>query len=396
MYFLNILSIATLASIIFGQLVRIIVLPGGVISITDIFIFFLLIYFFTYFVISKKSIKFPTKIGPFIIIFIIAAAASTLLSSNKLPLSQVFISSLFLLRFIIYFCFLVVFFNLYKKKHIENLMNAFLTIGLIFSILGLFQFIFFPNLIFLQEYGWDPHYFRLVSTFLDPNFSGIFLTILFAFSLSLYIFQKKILYLIYLTVFFVSLTLTFSRSTYLALVVLLLVVGVLKSSKVALALIIIFILMILFIPKVRIRIEGALNVDETSAARIQSWRKATEIIKDNYLFGIGFNTYRYTQKSYNFFTPDAPQGNHSGAGTDSSLLFVLATTGIIGTVFYLTFIAQATKLALSKIGSSPLHLATISSVAALLVHSQFSNSLFFPPIMLTLWFIFSLIEIDAT
>ena len=55
-------------------------------------------------------------------------------------------------------------------------------------------------------------------------------------------------------------------------------------------------------------------------ARIASWKKAWEIFSDNPIIGVGFNTYRYAQKA----SPES----HAGAGSDSSILLVMATTGI--------------------------------------------------------------------
>ena len=395
MKLLSFLAISTISTLLIGQIVRIPFLFGGVFTFMDLSVFIFVITAFFYFLIEKKSLKLPAKLGLFVVLFIISAAVSTLLSFNKFETKEVLISGLFLFRYIFYFAVFVIFYNLFKKKHLRKLVNVFLLIGLFFALLGLFQFVFLPDLRFLAEFGWDPHYFRLVSTFIDPNFSGLFLVFLTSVAFSYFLYRKQVYYLFYFFLFFTSAILTFSRSSYLALLTILIVIGVLKSPKISIGLILLLLTLSLLIPKTRIRIEGAFKLDETANARIDSWRKAAEIIKDNYLFGVGFNTYRFAQRDYGFFTVDAPQGQHSGAGTDSSFLLIFATTGIFGAIFYFMFLFSAIKLSLKKITISPTHLAVFASLIALFVHSQFVNSLFFPPIMLTVWFLLSLLEIDA-
>ncbi|MFH1694146.1 MAG: hypothetical protein ABH880_00035, partial [Patescibacteria group bacterium] len=70
-----------------------------------------------------------------------------------------------------------------------------------------------------------------------------------------------------------------------------------------------------------------------------------------------------------------PQGGHSGAGSDSSLLFVLATTGVFGLAAYLAIFT----LALQK------NTCLLACLGALAVNSLFVNSLFYSAIMVFLW-----------
>lgn len=395
MKLLYFLAISTIVSLLIGQMVRIPFLFGGVFTLMDLFVFVFSMSSICYFLIVKRSLKLPPKLGFFLFLFIISATASTLLSFNKFQTKEVLISAMFLFRFIFYFAVFISFYNLFKKKHLQKLVSVFLLTGTGFAILGLFQFIFFPDLRFLEELGWDPHYYRLVSTFIDPNFSGIFLVFLTALSFSYFLYAKQLYYLLYFLLFFLSVILTFSRSSYLALLTILLIIGIIKSPKISIGFIALLLTLTLLIPKTRERIEGAIKLDETASARIESWKKAIEIIKDNYLFGVGFNTYRYAQRDYGFFKVDAPEGLHSGAGTDSSFLLIVATTGIIGAFFYIVFFVKAVKLSASRLLKSPISLAVFASLIALFIHSQFVNSLFFPPVMLTVWFTLSLLEIDA-
>jgi hypothetical protein len=109
-----------------------------------------------------------------------------------------------------------------------------------------------------------------------------------------------------------------------------------------------------------------------------------EIVKDNFLLGVGFNTFRYVQKQYGFLEPGQEE-IHSGAGSDSSLLFVFATTGIIGFFVYLVaLLFPALEAFLRKKGN---WLMVFTLIGAFLLESQFINSLFYPQIMFIFFFL---------
>lgn len=127
------------------------------------------------------------------------------------------------------------------------------------------------------------------------------------------------------------------------------------------------------------------KLERTSSiqARIINWQNSLKIFLDHPLIGVGFNTYRYAQKDYGFLETLVWQKSHAGAGADSSLLFVAATTGIIGLVFYLRYIGVWWKL-------SAIRPVLRLSLAALLAHSFFLNSLFYPFLLFWLSLILSL------
>ena len=93
------------------------------------------------------------------------------------------------------------------------------------------------------------------------------------------------------------------------------------------------------------------------------------------------------------FSKDALQGGHSGSGSDSSILLVAATTGIIGLFTFIYLLFALLTIFLKNLKSDYLKLATTSSFLALLVHSQFVNSFFFPQIMLLFWVLVGLVNV---
>ena len=105
------------------------------------------------------------------------------LSASTLSLLVVFISGsgsltavLYLLRLFLYSFLLFI----YLPKDASSLLKiSFFTI----PILGILQYIFFPDLRFLKLIGYDDHYFRLTFPFLDPNYTGAILSFTFLYSI---------------------------------------------------------------------------------------------------------------------------------------------------------------------------------------------------------------------
>ncbi len=386
----NLLLVTTLSTLLTGQIIRLPLGQSGAVTLTDIFLGITLLAFLYRSLFIKKSIKIPPlSIKPFVL-FCLAATASTIIALDRLTFGQVLVSSLFLIRFIAYFAISVIVYNSIAIKSQEKWINTILFLGLVYAFIGFIQLIFFSDLSQLQMYGWDPHQMRLVSTVLDPNFSGSIFVILSAISLSFYLYKSKKYYLICLIVFVLAIILTFSRSAYLAVATVMATLGVIKAPRVLLVSILVFAASFSLIPQVRNRIIGALTIDETAEARLESWQNALTVAKDNPFVGVGFNTYRYTQANYGFFSFDNPLGGHSGGGSDSSILLVAATTGIVGLLIYFYFLLDIFKILKTKATKNPLHLGALAAFFGLIVDSQFVNSLFFPQVMLIFYFILGL------
>lgn len=387
MEFIKLLLIVTFLTLIPGQVLRIPQSSSfGAVTLTDISVL-ILDFFFVFFALTqKKSLKFPPKIFFPFALFSVWSLATIVWAARLLSIGEILISSLFLIRFILYFFLAAVTFNIVRRDKIKHWIELILFIGVFYILIGFVQFFAVPDLSFLTPFGWDPHQRRIVASVIDPNFSGFIFVLLFSLATSLYLYSaKKLPYFIIALGSFVALILTFSRSSYLAFIAAIIVIGIIKSRKLLLVALLVLLFIFTAVPQVRTRIVGALTLDETAQARIESWQNAFVVIGDNPLFGVGFNTYRFTQERYNFFATDNPEGGHSGGGVDSSLLLVTATTGAIGLALFIFFLGSIVKTVAKNASSNPLHLATLASIAALLVHSIFVNSLFFPQIMLLIF-----------
>lgn len=268
----------------------------------------------------------------------------------------------------------------YLKKEIINF--SLILIGLTFSISGTVQYLLYPDIRHLSISDWDPHYYRVVGTLLDPGYIGIILVLFLV-----YLYQRPIRNLFYQYIFtvltYIILALTYSRSSFLALLAVAGSISYSKRSWKPLLLTGAVLMMTLFILPRSPDGEGV-KLERTSSitARIQNWKNSLSIISTNPVIGVGYNAYRYAQKQAGFLGKDNWLRSHSGAGADSSILFITATTGIVGITLYGLYLKQLYSLKGMK-----------HSLVALLVHSLFLNSLVYPFVLL--WFSF-LIALSLT
>ena len=291
-------------------------------------------------------------------------------------------SIFYLIRFAIFSCLL---FTTGKIQSPNIVRCVFWSITLI-AALGLAQIIILPDLTPLTKYGWDPHQNRLVSTWLDPNFVGLALILGLLLSIvePAWLFKKvspKWLKLTLISIFLLSIVLTFSRASYLALAISLLALGIFhKASRKTLAITLGLILILgLIFPRSFERLKSATEIDATARFRIKSWQNTLAIAKDNLIFGVGFNNFKQAQIKYGTSLNDS----HSASGSDSSWLLILADTGVIGLAIFSWFYFNMLKW-LYLDHQNKLKLVLFCFLIGLLFHSQFVNSLFYSHLLI-LW-----------
>ena len=252
-------------------------------------------------------------------------------------------------------------------------------------ILGFIQLYIFPDIGVLSKYGWDPHVGRLVSTFLDPNFLGGF----FALALAVWgaLFLNKYLaalpFWLGTGLLLIASVLTYSRSGYLAVGIVVLTLGLRYSWKLLVLAVCCAVPLALTIPRIQERVEGAFKIDTTSQDRIDSWKSALSIADRFPVLGVGYNNYFEAQEVVGTL-PYGVKGR-SSAGSDSSLLTLLSTTGSVGIFLFFLALCFLLRDALKTSGkrtiASAAALALVVAAPALFVHSWFVNSLLFPFIL---------------
>lgn len=120
------------------------------------------------------------------------------------------------------------------------------------------------------------------------------------------------------------------------------------------------------------------NIDRAKSAtsRLSTWQQGLHLFQKFPILGVGFNAYRYGLKEYNLGDEQFLK-SHGSSSNDSSLLYVAATTGIIGLLSFLYFLCS-----LVYTNYSQYRIIILPALLGLLIHSFFANSLFYPPILL--------------
>ncbi len=365
---------------IFGQIFSISCCSGVRVSLLDLAVFFFITAsFFQKKWDRKSAIWYLKTFTPFIAV----ALLSLIFQLPFLPLLKIGISSLYLLRFIFYSLLLLIILN---QPQFKNKLLLFLwMMGMSIVVVGLLQYFLYPNLRNLAYLGWDPHEFRLFSTFLDPNFTGIILVLTLILG-CLYIYPSflKWRWVIVFSLFFnvLALLLTYSRGSFMALFAVLLAGGVFKKKYWQTLLSILLLTIFIFLLP-RPNGEGV-NLFRTLSisSRLENNAEAWDLFLTSPIFGVGFDTLRFTRILPDTSADNEFELNHSSAGFHNSWLFILATSGLLGLASYLWIWYRLNAAANPKFKT--LLLLTFLVVG---FHSLFDNSLFYPQVMTWMWIV---------
>lgn len=342
---------------------------------------------------KREPIKLPPTLLPAALFFFFGLA-SLLIHSANMSLGEVLPAAFYGIRWASFYFLSVMVWNQTRDEKRFTLWMLF-AFTLLISIAGFVQLDVMPDFTTMENLGWDPHVSRLLSTWFDPNFVGGFLAFMLPLILGTAWDEKKTRkFLLPLAfVVLVALALTLSRSAYLALITGLFVFGLLRSIKLLAALGVALILMVAVLPPVQDRflslvdslesffVEDYTLPDASARLRFASWDEAWQLFLDEPILGQGYNRYKYaalelgTLKDLNI---------HSASGGDSSLLNVLAMTGLLGFLPFLAVYLLLAKKAwdLRKTGYG---LGFFSALCGLFVHCIFVNSLLFPLFMAPFW-----------
>lgn len=249
-----------------------------------------------------------------------------------------------------------------------NLNNKYKNIFIIFVIanviFGVIQYLFWPDFTYFNITNWDPHLYRLISTYFDPTFTGL----IYLFLLIKLFLDKKIPYrrpLIVLS--YLAMSLTYSRSTFLSFLFAFGFIS-LSQKKIKILLISTLLVFITLILLPRQPGEGT-KLERTSSiyAKIENYQEGFKLFLTSPLTGVGYNNLPIIRK--------IDPTSHAISGYDGSLLTILVTTGVIGVALFVfgfyTFFNQS-------------NLLKKTMLISLLVHSLFANSLLYPWILLSL------------
>lgn len=302
-----------------------------------------------------------------IMVFIFTFFVSLFSFQNLLELKSI----IYLARFISYLIFAdfireIIGEGTFKKQQILTFLVA--TISAV-AILGYLQYFFVPDLRSLSTVGWDNHLHRLTSTFLDPAYTGVILAAGILISLHANKETRNSNYLIAPLIIFPAFLLTYSRSSYLALffAVIFLYKNRLNFKKTALLTLASAILLTL-LPRpagVGVKLERVHSI----YLKMDNAKFSLEIISKNPLFGIGYNNIcRYKELTLG----QQDWLSHACGGLDNSILFIIATTGVIGLFILVNNFYKLAKNLEKKYKDLFISIAILT-----LIHTSFTNTLFY-------------------
>lgn len=284
-------------------------------------------------------------------IFLLAAVFSLAVNLGAVGRGHLSYSIFYLLRLFIY---PAVYFS--ARLFPSSKIRPYLWLSLlIFSLLGLLQYLFFPDLRFLKLLGFDDHYYRLAGSFYDPNFSGA----IFA-GLSLSMVALSQWWLAFPSV--LLLALTFSRASYLVFFLGLIYLAFVRRRAWLVALVFCLLALVAIAPK---PFGEGVNLLRTFSvySRLESWQTGWTLFWQKPVWGWGYNTLRS-------ITGDRFQ-------IDNSYLYLAATTGVLGLFSFGYLLKQILFLVRP--------LAPKVFILTLLTHSFFNNTLFYIWIYFAFW-----------
>lgn len=248
-----------------------------------------------------------------------------------------------LIKAIKYGLLLTIIIDVFKSKQIlKRAVYILITWSLIVALNGIAQNILGFGLIRLRTVNPLESLYRLSSSFRHSNNFGAYLVLIIPIFLS-FIFSKgtnlrnRIYYLSGLMPLLYCVIRTCSRGAWLALLVAMLILGLLKSKKLFAILIILVIILPFFLPhQIRVRAFDALNFQEgTSWERAKLWDGAFTMIKEHPFLGFGVNTYTKNFPAYK------PKDYWSAIYPHNSYLHMATEIGLVGLGLFLTFIILA-------------------------------------------------------
>lgn len=235
-------------------------------------------------------------------------------------------------------------------------------------IFGLVQYFFWPDFTSFKSLNWDPHLYRLVSTFFDPTFTAL----IYLFLVIIAFLDKKFpLRKIVLVISYLALALTYSRSSYLCFFIAFTFIAYQKKNlKIFILSSILIFSTIILLP----RFEGeGTKLERTSSivAKVENYKEGFNLFLKSPIIGHGYNNLFYIRQIEN-------QNSHANSGFDGSLMTILTTSGTLGLILFI--------LGLKMVFIQG-NLITKTILISVLFHSLFANSLLYPWILIFFIFI---------
>ncbi len=272
-----------------------------------------------------------------------------------------------------------------ESSNIKKIKNLVYIVSLAVFLIGIAQYL---NPYFIMPQKWvDVDEFnlkkRIFSTFFNPNVFGFYINIvLIMLCGEINSKNRNYMELIIFALGVICLFLTFSRATWISLLISLVVSGVLFDKKYFKFAIIIFVMIIGFDKILNIGRSNPIKLKEDSSMlyRIEIWKACLSIIKDNIFTGIGFGTlFKYISSYSDIVKPNIEHCHNL-------YIQVLIETGIIGFGSFTLILGKLIKNIWNKTRkrNNQKWVTSFTIIVMVLVHGTVDSVFLTPQIMLIL------------
>lgn len=377
-----------------GLMAGVFVLPFLPDMLTLLFMFFLLAVFVFNNIVKDVNPLTKSKVDMPIVLFLIIITLSTITSispTDSLRDLALHMGGL---------SFLFVAINTVKEKKDFNIIVTVLVFtATLVALYGLYQAVIGVEI----EKAWvdmeaNPGMrTRVYSVFNNPNILAEYLEMIIPLSVSLLWFSKKlgkkIIFLGTTLIMVLALVLTQSRGGWLGFAFSALIFIVLIEKRLLLSLIPITIGGIYFLPdSIMNRIMSIFNLmDSSNEYRITMWEITLEIIRDNWVAGVGFGHLPFKQTFETYIR------THPTFHAHNTYLETAAEMGIPGLIAFLLFLFILYKYGIKMLIQQDdkyirvMTAGVLSGIGAAMFHGLFENILYLPKIIITFWIMISLV-----
>ncbi len=290
--------------------------------------------------------------------------------------------SAFFVLLIFLCCYSYNLFSTAESDCLDAVIRLFYLVSMVIFFIGILQYI---NPDFTIPSKWISNSYsvnkRIYSTFFNPNVFGFYINFIILLSIERLNFKKPGLELIMFSAGIFCLFLTFSRTSWISVVSAIIITSLFNRKRLKYALIISLVIFCLDVLLGTGRANPSNAVADSSFLyRIEVWKACIEIIKDNFISGIGFGTLSKHIAGYSNVVSTGIEHSHS------IYLQVFTETGILGfslfTILLLNIIKFFKNNLFKKHNS---HLITAFSVFVMtMIHGLVDSVPLTPQIMMIL------------
>lgn len=377
------------------------------IKLSEFFSIITILIAFFIFIVSNKRISFKRNSQKWIYVWLIYVFFLDIIciAINKYSISDSIYGFLYVIR-IIHLLILVKSLHFIMKSQgikIKSIIKFIKICYFIVVIIGIVQYIFYPiafdwyDVFYKFGFYWptpDPHHDRMLSTYLDPNYLASCLIIPISICMAEFLNIKrkskhnnnlKVKLAFEILIFIVAILLTKSRSGIVGLGILCIVYAFLYGIKRKISIpMLIFVFVSLFTIAYLLLFSNItvferirnFSSDPSATHRFDSWKISLEYFKNSHYLGIGYNMLGAYKVNIG-----EEIGNAANYGMDSSILFMLVTTGIIGLLIFLCGIIKILKRKPSIMNNS-FKMILISSIAMSFFNNLLFNIIWLFPVLL--------------